>query len=79
MDKYEISKFMDSVDPEEKDLMTINDMEDLISGDLSDKIMTGSKIFKHLEQQFPEIAEPGKANLYDAEMKGGIGIKHWCQ
>ena len=41
MDKYEINKFMDSVDPEEKDLMTINDMEDLISGDLSDKIMTG--------------------------------------
>ena len=32
---------MDSVDPEEKDLMTTNDMEDLISGDLSDKIMTG--------------------------------------
>lgn len=41
MDKYEISKFMDSVDPEEKDLMTTNDMEDLIFGDLSDKIMTG--------------------------------------
>ena len=43
MNEHEISKFMDSVsvDPDEKDLMTTNDIEELISGDLSDKIMTG--------------------------------------